>query len=248
MALSVYETVTEHGRVDQEDLATRFGRRFIEDPGRGYGRGAHELLTAIAHGASWSQVSPALFDGRGSFGNGAAMRVAPLGAFFAESCKRAASEAARSAEITHANDEGMAGAIAVAVAAAYSTATEAFSPSDFFSAVLEHTPPSDTRHGIDEARAIGPDERVDQVTARIGNGSRIAAFDTVPFCLWAASRHHADFVAALWTTVEGLGDRDTTCAIVGGILGGRLGPPTEWVAALEPLPIPGPDTATDVMT
>lgn len=42
--------------------------------------------------------------------------------------------------------------------------------------------------------------------------------DTVPFCMWCAARHLFDFEEAMWTTVAGLGDRDTTCAIVGGIV------------------------------
>ena len=44
---------------------------------------------------------------------------------------------------------------------------------------------------------------------------------------------------ALWTTLSGLGDRDTTCAIVGGIVACRTGVegiPAEWLAAREPLP------------
>lgn len=42
----------------------------------------------------------------------------------------------------------------------------------------------------------------------------------------------------MWTTVSGLGDRDTTCAIVGGILALRSGAgpiPRDWLAAREPL-------------
>jgi hypothetical protein len=55
----------------------------------------------------------------GSFGNGAAMRVAPLGAFFADQPLEVVCNQARlSAEVTHAHAEGIAGAIAVAVAAA----------------------------------------------------------------------------------------------------------------------------------
>jgi hypothetical protein len=43
----------------------------------------------------------------------------------------------------------------------------------------------------------------------------------------------------MWTTVAGLGDRDTTCAIVGGIVALSAAPatiPSTWVAAREPLP------------
>jgi ADP-ribosylglycohydrolase len=47
-----------------------------------------------------------------------------------------------------------------------------------------------------------------------------------------------DFEGALWTTVSGFGDRDTTCAIVGGIVSlavGRGALPSEWLAARESL-------------
>jgi ADP-ribosylglycohydrolase len=66
----------------------------------------------------------------------------------------------------------------------------------------------------------------------------VCAHDTVPFALWCAARHLDDFAAALWTTVSGLGDRDTTCAIVGGIVAlavGEAGIPAEFLAAREPL-------------
>ena len=44
---------------------------------------------------------------------------------------------------------------------------------------------------------------------------------------------------APWLTVSGLGDRDTTCAIVGGIVAcyvGEEGIPAAWLQAREPLP------------
>jgi ADP-ribosylglycohydrolase len=46
------------------------------------------------------------------------------------------------------------------------------------------------------------------------------------------------FEEAMWTTVAGLGDRDTTCAIVGGIVvlaAGSVAVPAEWLASREPL-------------
>jgi ADP-ribosylglycohydrolase len=59
----------------------------------------------------------------------------------------------------------------------------------------------------------------------------VTAPDTVPFCLWICSRYSNDFVEAMWNTVTALGDRDTTCAIVGGIVAcqtGREAIPSEW--------------------
>ena len=63
-------------------------------------------------------MTPRLFGGEGSFGNGAAMRVAPLGAYFADELDAVVEQASFSAEVTHSHPEGIAGAIAVAVAAA----------------------------------------------------------------------------------------------------------------------------------
>src|SRR5262249_24567682 len=78
---------------------------------------AHQILETIPHGVPWRIVRRAGFDGQGSMGNGAAMRVAPLGAFYAGDAARAAEEARRSAEPTHWHADGKAGAIAVAAAA-----------------------------------------------------------------------------------------------------------------------------------
>ena len=61
----------------------------------------------------------------------------------------------------------------------------------------------------------------------------------MPFALWCAARHLDDDEEALGLTVSGLGDRDTTCAIVGGIVAcyvGEEGIPVAWLQAREPLP------------
>jgi ADP-ribosylglycohydrolase len=80
---------------------------------------------------------------------------------------------------------------------------------------------------------------VNKAVAVLGNGARISAQDTVPFCLWAAAHHLDDYQDALWTTVSGLGDRDTTCAIVGGIVAMSAGfesIPKSWLESREPIP------------
>jgi ADP-ribosylglycohydrolase len=57
---------------------------------------------------------------------------------------------------------------------------------------------------------------------------------------WIAAHRSAGSEEALWETVSGLGDRDTTCAIVGGIVAmktGRASIPENWLARREALPI-----------
>lgn len=73
----------------------------------------------------------------------------------------------------------------------------------------------------------------------LGNGQKITAADTVPFALWSAAHHLEDLPAALWTTAEGRGDVDTTCAITGGVVAARTGlagVPARWLEFCEPLP------------
>ena len=71
----------------------------------------------------------------------------------------------------------------------------------------------------------------------LGTGKQVSAQDTVPFCLWAASRHIGDYIGAMWFTACGFGDIDTTCAIVGGIVALTVDAlPEEWLARREPLP------------
>src|SRR5262249_32769798 len=120
MACGVVEILSREEHLSQDALATRFAERFMRDPNRGYGQGAYYLLTQIAQGASWRAAAPDLFPG-GSFGNGAAMRVAAVGAYFHDDDDRVAHQAAASAEVTHSHPDGVAGAVAVALASAYAT-------------------------------------------------------------------------------------------------------------------------------
>jgi ADP-ribosylglycohydrolase len=141
--------------------------------------------------------------------------------------------------VTHAHPEGQAGAIAVAVAAALFAGGEPIDRTAFLAAVERRVPPSQVREGIMRARKLPPDAPVRVAVAALGNGSLVTAQDTVPFCLWCLARQPDSFEEALWLTVSGLGDRDTNCAIVGGVVvlrTGLAGIPAPWLEAREPLP------------
>ncbi len=238
MALSIVEVLERYGHIDQDALARAFAERHRRDPARGYGGGAHRLLAAIAEGAEWRSESAALFDGSGSYGNGGAMRVAPLGAYFADDVERAADEARLSAEVTHSHTEGIAGAVAVAVAASVVGASgdNPDIAERIFEAALRLTPASATRDGIHEAQGLGLNTSVAVVAKALGTGSMVSSQDTVPFCLWCASKYMGDFADAMWATVGGFGDRDTTCAIVGGIVAASgVTIPEAWLTAREAL-------------
>jgi len=237
MALSIVEVLREYGHSEQNALARAFARRYQEEPYRGYAGGAAHLLRQVASGADWRTIAPTLF-GSGSYGNGAAMRVAPLGGFFYDDVPRAAQQAQLSAVITHAHPEGQAGAMAVAVAAAMAANPSHPSGRDFLKEVLTFVPKGVTQERLQLAVDV-PSNALDQAVRLLGSGSEVSAQDTVPFCLWSAAYHLGDFEEALWWTVKGMGDCDTTCAIVGGIVAlaaNRI--PSAWLKQREPLPIP----------
>ena len=241
MALGIVEVLDRRGEVDRDALARVFARRYAAAPNRGYGGTAHTILRSIGLGEPWQEAAGSAFEGMGSMGNGGAMRVAPVGAYFADDLDAVVREARASAQVTHAHPDGQAGAIAVAVAAATAArmgeGKAARSGEALLDAVLAATPDSATRAGLLQARDLPLDYAVATAASVLGTGSRVLSWDTVPFALWCAARHLDDYVEAMWTTVAGLGDRDTTCAITGGVvvLARGAGIPGAWLAAREAL-------------
>ncbi len=241
MAVSVAEQLELNGGIDPDALARAFVARF--DKYRKYGPAMHGYFEQLQAGESWEAVAGGLFDGSGSFGNGAAMRVAPVGAYFADDLTQAIYHAERSARVTHAHPEGVAGAVAVAVAAALATHIQPGNlPTrrEFLDAVLPHVPDSLVRAKIRQARDLGTGATVPFAVAVLGNGTGVSAQDTVPFALWCAGENLDNYEQAMWQTVSGWGDRDTTCAIVGGIvaLSAPNTVPQVWREAREPLSPP----------
>ena len=243
MAISIVEELNLLGFVHQDALARRFASRFKLDPDRGYGKMTRIQLSEINRGGGWRQGAANAFGGQGSMGNGGAMRVAPIGGYFAEDFKRVAKEAAASASVTHTHLEGIAGTIAVAIAAASAWQSRKESKSQrikqLFDAVLEFTPESKVRHGILIASQTLAEVEIEVVAKALGNGSLVTAPDTVPFALWSAAHNMDDYVKAVKQTILGGGDCDTNAAIVGGIFAlsvGCEGIPLAWRQQKEPLP------------
>jgi ADP-ribosylglycohydrolase len=242
MALSIVEMLEELGGIDQDVLATRFASRMQFN--RNYGRGTYAVLSGVKAGHDWRLLTQIGFRGMGSFGNGAAMRVAPLGAFFADQPLEVVCNQARlSAEITHAHGERIAGAIAVAVGAALAWKRRGASGAlgrDWIAGVRDAVPLGYTRDAVAEALDVPVDATIAEAAQALGNGSGVTAPDTVPLCLWVVAHASRGFEQALWHTVGALGDRDTTCAIVGGLLALTSGPdgiPKHWLQSREVLPI-----------
>nr|WP_042181122.1 ADP-ribosylglycohydrolase family protein [Kibdelosporangium sp. MJ126-NF4]CEL14822.1 N-formylglutamate deformylase [Kibdelosporangium sp. MJ126-NF4]CTQ96547.1 N-formylglutamate deformylase (EC 3.5.1.68) [Kibdelosporangium sp. MJ126-NF4] len=232
MACNLVTELRDHASVDQERLAWTFADRC--EPYRGYGAGAFRILHNIRKGVPWRDAAGAAFNGQGSCGNGAAMRVAPLGAYFAGDLDKVVEQATLSAEVTHQHPEGIAGAVAVARAAAIAVISRP-QPREFLEQVMDGLPKGFVLKGIRRARTlIG--KTVAEAAYDLGNGSRVTAQDTVPFTLWVAATYLDDYTSAITSCIEAGGDVDTTAAIVGGIVATRGEVPQRWLESREPLP------------
>lgn len=138
------------------------------------------------------------------------MRVAPLGAYFADDLQQLILQARYSAEPTHAHPEGQAGAIAIALAAAWAwnhRSAERADGREMIEFAAAHTPEGDTQSRLRRALDIPLTREPALVGQMIGNGSLVTSPATVPFAIWCAARHCWDFSEALWATVSGFGRR-----------------------------------------
>lgn len=244
MAISIAAVLKSHGHVHQDALSKRFARRFERDPERGYGKMTRIQLKENLAGESWQVTSPRAFGGLGSKGNGGAMRVAPLGAYFADDLHRMVKEALASSVVTHVHPEGVAGTVATALAAAMAwqlrSAPPAERPPKFFETVLHLTPESEVRRKILLASQVPPETDPEQAAKVLGRGDLVTAPDTVPFCVWAAAHHLDNYPEALSAAIRVGGDCDTNAAIVGGIVAlsvGNEGIPPDWLLAREPIQV-----------
>lgn len=198
------------------------------------GGGLRSLWKALGRDGAWG----------GSFGNGSAMRVAPVGAYFFDDLDKTVTMATASAKVTH--PEGIAGAVAVAVATAVAVCGRGRSvdsvAAKIWNEVCLRVSDGRTAAGLRDARALSSEMSAQEAARLLGNGSENTCMDTVPFCVWNACRCLSDFREAIISTIEVGGDCDTNAAIVGGIVagfGGRQAIPESWIAGREALRVEG---------
>ncbi len=108
-----------------------------------------------------------------------------------------------------------------------------------FDAAARLTPRGFVLEYVKRAAELDPATELAEAGRQLGTGLDVAAHDTVPFSLWVVARHPTSYEDALWSATSQLGDRDTTGAIVGGIVVMATGAdaiPVLWRAAAEAVP------------
>jgi ADP-ribosyl-[dinitrogen reductase] hydrolase len=175
-----------------------------------------------------------------SAGNGPAMRSAILGVCHGDDPAFLRQLVRASTSLTHTDPRAEHGALAVAWAAYCASRSEAQSPTEFihsFSELLGDEESALLPALKLAAQSASMGESTLDYATRIGCGNGVSGFvmHTVPVALHAWWSHPTNYAAALETVVRCGGDTDTVGAIVGGIVGARVGPdgiPAPWRARL----------------
>ena len=228
MMIALAESLLRCGHVEEQDLAAAFRAHF--DARRGYGSGTREVLALWEAGVPVSEAARRLHGGQGSPRNGAAMRVAPIAVRYFACQAMVASEARRSALVTHAHPEGADGAVVQAAAVA-----AALTGGEPFPAAVAAASTAAMRCRLEElaavaARGLDPRELG-------GDEWRVESFATesVPVAVVVGGGARS-FEEAVTLAVSCGGDTDTIGAMAGAIAGARFGAssiPKRWRSALE---------------
>lgn len=218
-------------------MAERFIENFAEEPWRGYGPGPPRVFRLIRSGEAWDRASSHVYPG-GSFGNGAAMRAAPVGLLYWNDHVKLHEVASGTSLITHSHSLGMEGAALQALAVALAVAEDPSSPPDAsaFISRLGSLALEDVYRAKIAAftSLLGRVDDRGQVVRELGHG--IEAFESVPTAIFCFLSHPCDFPATVVYAISLGGDTDTIACMAGAISGAHLGVdalPAAWVERLE---------------
>jgi len=234
MSLDVARSIVEKGKVDPDDLIEKFVLSY--DPARGYGITTTLVLEKVKNGADWREVTRKVAEG-GSWGNGAAMRVLPVGLFFCDDMTALFEAAEQSSIVTHFHPLAVEGAKlqAKAVALAATTDFSEFDRFDFLNSLVEGLNSEayvEKLKKIEEFLKHGASKK--EVVSQLGNGGE--ALNSVPTAIYTFLANAGDFRATILQAVSLGGDADTIASMSGGIAGTLLGIhkiPEEWTKKLE---------------
>lgn len=237
MMLGMAWSLVECRGFDGKHMAQTFAGNYFAEPWRGYGAGPPRIFRLIEQGVPWDQAARSLFGGSGSFGNGAAMRVAPAGLLACRDMEQVVDIARQSALITHGHELGIEGAVLQACAVALLLPQPAGigpDPEQFITGLEQYVQTPVYRHKLGRILDLLPEATRQEVAAILGNG--IQAREAVPAALYAFLRHAGSFADTVIYAISLGGDTDTIACMAGALAGAYLGEeaiPAVWRDRME---------------
>ena len=183
---------------------------------------------------------PARYSGVFSAGNGPAMRVALIGVCYGGDTPRMRALVRAATRITHTDPKAEHGALAIALAAHLGSTGQDIAPEDYARRLRELLG-DDGRELVElvdgVAQSVSRKETAADYTARTGSANGVSGymFHSVPAALHVWLAHQGDYRGGVTAVVRLGGDTDTVAAMVGAIIGARVGKegiPAEWLRDL----------------
>jgi poly(ADP-ribose) glycohydrolase ARH3 len=238
MAMGLAESILQKKRIDQQHLGDTFSHYFYREPWRGYASGPPQIFSMVRQrGISYVEAAKSLFGGTGSLGNGAAMRIAPLGLFFHNS-DQLYEEACASAEVTHAHPVGKDGAAVQAWAIAQAVRLDPekeFPKERFIQNLIAFSRMAEIQEKMKLVQRLIREEVSPEIAAfRLGKS--VAVDESMPFAVYSFLQYPKSFEDCLLCSILNGGDRDTLGAMACAISGAYLGIeaiPQSWRDKLE---------------
>jgi poly(ADP-ribose) glycohydrolase ARH3 len=236
MMIGMAESLVQKEGFDGEHMARIFIRNYEAEPWRGYGPGPPNVFRMIRAGEAWDKAAEKLYHG-GSYGNGSAMRIAPLAVFYHNDLTMLREVAYRSSQITHSHVLGKEGAALQEYAVALAIGMQpgkAFNTQEFLHRLGELVQHEIYRKKLERVSVLLGEADKAKVIAELGNG--VEAFNSVPTAIYTFLSHPASFEEAILFAVSLGGDADTIAAMAGAIAGAYLGAdavPSKWRLKLE---------------
>jgi len=237
MTLATATSLIACGGFDADHMGATLAEQYAQEPWQeSTSEEAARVLDGLRAGRRLEEMAAELFGGTGSFGNGAAMRVAPIGLLDHRDMATAASVARSAAKITHAHPIGQDGAALQAAAVAELVRMDRSGGLDrtaFVTRLQEHAATRRFQDLLEEAKKLF-EASPSQIVDLLGNG--VEAHRSVTTSLLAFLRAPDRFEDAVLFAVSLGGDADTITSMTGALAGawlGRQSIPGTWVNRLD---------------
>jgi len=245
LARELLISIAERREADPAHFASRLGDLVAMNRVIGAGPGTIATGGRLQQGIPWSQAGePTPY-----CGNGAAMRVAPLGVLWVDDPPRLLRAVVEQARVTHHDPRCAAGAVAIAVASMVACRSDQLDPHGVCTEVARLAGQVDPGMGgaiekVERLLAMDPEqatalvhrERVETDSSGKWRGVSSEVTGSVCWSLYAFLRSPDDYWETVCTAIGAGGDTDTTAAMAGGIVGARVGVkglPQELLARLN---------------
>jgi ADP-ribosylglycohydrolase len=213
MSIMVAESLIAHG-FDPEDLSQRYVEWIVSGRARGYGKTTLLAIHNLMNGKKYHESGVV-----GSWGNGTAMRAAPIGIYYRNDVQSLIEAATIDAKITHNSDEAVAGSIAIAMAASMAVRQDT---GNLLYRIMDALPSSQIKNSLDSLPSLVKADHIAPASALAFLGTKADVRETVPSAIYCFLKFD-NYQDAVEAAIRAGKDTDTTAAIVGSLFGAKLG-------------------------